>query len=215
MAGDARGRTVQVTICRKLSEGGHVQAIRIIEDEHRSLAAVIHGMLYLVHDTRDRGASPDFKTLGAMIYYIDAFPERYHHPKEDRYLFKFLRQRCPDAASVLNTLEGEHRVGAEKIRSLEQALHRYQEGGQREFAAFLAAVESYAEFHWAHMRREEKEVLPLAKKHLTDEDWKTIDEAFAGHTDPLFNREAEDDKRKLFSRIVHIAPPPIGVGPSR
>jgi hemerythrin-like domain-containing protein len=192
-----------------------VQAIRIIEDEHRSLAAVIHGMLYLVHDTRDRGTPPEFKTLRAMIYYIDAFPERYHHPKEDRYLFRLLRERCAQAVPLLDALATEHKVGAEKIRSLEQALHRYQEGGQREFGAFLAAVESYAQFHWAHMRREEKEVLPLAKKHLTAQDWKTIDEAFAGHTDPLFGRDAEEDKRKLFQRIVNVAPPPIGVGPSR
>jgi len=30
-----------------------VQAIRIIQEEHRSLAAVLHGMLYLVHEIRD------------------------------------------------------------------------------------------------------------------------------------------------------------------
>ena len=60
-----------------------MQADRIIQDEHRSLAAVLHGMLYLVHDIRDRGAKPSFDVFGAMIYYIDAFPERFHHPKED------------------------------------------------------------------------------------------------------------------------------------
>ena len=53
-----------------------MEAIRIIQDEHRSLAAVLHGMLYLVHETRDRGAKSDFDLLGAMVYYIDAFPER-------------------------------------------------------------------------------------------------------------------------------------------
>ena len=46
-----------------------------------SLAAVLHGMLHLVHAIRDRGALPDFNVLGAMIYYIDAFPERFHHPQ--------------------------------------------------------------------------------------------------------------------------------------
>jgi len=74
-----------------------MQAIRTIQDEHRSLAAVLHGMLHLVHAIRDRGARPDFKVLGAMVYYIDAFPERFHHPKEDAYLFHFLRIRHPDA----------------------------------------------------------------------------------------------------------------------
>jgi hemerythrin-like domain-containing protein len=191
-----------------------MEAIRVIQDEHRSLAAVVHGMLYVVHDIRDRGTNPNFELLGAMIYYIDTVPERFHHPKEDQYLFRLLRIRHPDAGGVLDRLITEHESGAEKIRTLEQALTRYQQGGAAEFAAFLAAVEGYAEFHWAHMRVEEQQVLPLARKHLLPADWEAIDAAFLGHNDPLFGAEAGAGYEALFRRIVLLAPPPIGVGPS-
>jgi branched-chain amino acid transport system ATP-binding protein len=191
-----------------------MQALRIINDEHRSLAAVIHGMLYLVREIREHGAKPDFTLLGAMIYYIDAFPERFHHPKEDRYLFRLLRTRCREAVPLIERLETEHRAGAEKIRLLEQGLARYQQGGAREFPAFAAAVEAYAAFHWDHMRAEEKELLPLAQKHLTAGDWEAIDAAFTGHTDPLFGADAGAGYDALFRRIVNLAPPPIGVGPA-
>src|SRR5678816_1472798 len=106
-----------------------MNAINVIHDEHRSLAAVLHGMLYLVHAIRDGHAAPDFQLFGAMVYYIDAFPERFHHPKEESYLFRLLRIRFPDSAEVLDRLKQEHRLGAEKIRTLEQALARYQQGG--------------------------------------------------------------------------------------
>ena len=193
-----------------------MQAIRIIQDEHRSLAAVLHGMLYLVHQIRDRGMKPDFKLLGAMVHYIDTVPERFHHPKEDKYLFTILRARCPAARPLLDRLHQEHRVGAEKIRTLEQALSRYEHGGGEEFRlSFATAVESFAAFHWDHMRCEEKEVLPLAEKHLTPGDWAEIDAAFAGHTDPLLGAEAGAEYDKLFKRIVNLAPPPIGLGPTR
>jgi hemerythrin-like domain-containing protein len=192
-----------------------MQAIRIIHDEHRSLSAVLHGMGYLVREIRDRGATPNFDLLGAMIYYIDAFPERFHHPKEDKYLFRTLRLRYPDAGPILDRLESEHRAGAEKIRALEQALARYQQGGTAEFPRFAAAVESYAAFHWNHMHAEEQEILPLAEKHLTADDWKEIDAAFLGHTDPLLGADARSEYQTLFSRIVNLAPPPIGVGPAR
>ena len=192
-----------------------MQAIRIIQDEHRSLAAILHGMLYLVHQIRDRGVEPNFDLFGAMIYYIDAFPERFHHPKEDQYLFRLLRIRHPDAAPLLDLLKTEHNAGAEKIRNLEQALARYQQGGASEFTNFLTAVEAYAAFHWDHMRAEEKEVLPLAEKHLSAGDWEAIDAAFLGHTDPLLGGEAGAKYDALFSRIVNLAPPPIGVGPVR
>jgi len=191
-----------------------MQALRVIENEHRSLAAVLHGMLHMVREIREHGAMPSFETFGAMVYYIDAFPEHFHHPKEDRYLFRLLRKRCPQAGALLDQLEEQHRIGAQKIRALEQALTRYQNGGDDEFPRFAAAVDDYAEFHWKHMSDEENEILPLARKHLTAEDWTAIDAAFLGHADPLVGLEAGAEYRALFTRIVSLAPPPIGVGPA-
>ena len=192
-----------------------MQALRIIYDEHRGLAAVLDGMLYLVHEIRDRRGKPNFELLGAMIYYIDAFPERFHHPKEDEYLFRLLRLRCPQGAPLLDRLETEHRTGAEKIRTLEQALARYQQGGDGEFSNFLAAVEAYAAFHWEHMRLEENEALPLAEKFLSAGDWELVDAAFLGHADPLLGAKVGAKYDALFTRIVNLAPPPIGLGPER
>jgi hemerythrin-like domain-containing protein len=192
-----------------------MEAVRIIVDEHRALAAVLHGMLYLVHEIRDHDDKPDFNLFGAMIYYIDSFPERFHHPKEDQYLYRLLRMRHPEAAPLLDRLKAEHRVGAEKIRTLEQALARYQQGGRAEFAGFLAAVESYAAFHWEHMRAEEQEALPMAEKYLSASDWSAIDAAFLGHSDPMLGADARTEFDKLFTRIVNLAPPPVGLGPER
>lgn len=51
-------------------------------------------------------------------------------------------------------LKGEHQAAAEKIRTLEQALLRYEQGGgPAEFPDFLAAVEVYAAFHWAQQSK--------------------------------------------------------------
>ena len=192
-----------------------MEADRIIRDEHRSLSAVLHGMQYLVHDIRDKGTAPDFAVFEAMVHYIDAFPEQFHHPKEDRYLFRCLRMRHPEAAPLLDRLESEHRTGAALIRSLEQSLARYKHAGVAEFARFAADVDAYLDHHWRHMRAEEDEVLPLARTHLTPEDWQEIDAAFVGHTDPMLGAHARSSYQALFSRIVNLAPPPIGVGPAR
>ena len=191
-----------------------MKALSIIRDEHRSIAAVLNGMLYLVSQIRERGMKPAFDVFGAMIYYIDAFPERFHHPKEDAYLFRALRERCPDAAALLDQLHEEHAAGAQKIRVLEQALTRYQNGGAAEFAAFADAVESYADFHWKHMRAEETEVFPLAEAYLTPADWEAIDAAFSGNDDPIVGADSRYQHEALFRRIVNLAPPPIGVGPA-
>ncbi len=192
-----------------------MRAIQVIEDEHRSLAAVLHGLLYLVREIRLRGAAPDFELLGAMLHYIDAFPERFHHPKEDAYLFRRLRERDPGSNEILDRLEREHREGAHRIGALKDALARYQRDGESAFAAFAQGVADFASFHWEHMRVEEVEVLPRARKHLTPSDWAEIDAAFADNDDPLLGETARTNYRKLFRRIVNLAPPPLGVGPPR
>ena len=101
-------------------------------------------MLYLVRQTRERGAKPDFKLLGAMLYYIDAVPERYHHPKEDKYLFALLHARCPQ--HTLCSIACRPNTGsAPRIRSLAHALTRYENRGDAELDAFATAVEGYAD----------------------------------------------------------------------
>ncbi len=192
-----------------------MHATDILFAEHRSLAAVLHGMLYLVRDIRLLGTTPTFDVLGAMVYYIDAFPERFHQPKEDAYLFRFLALRCADAAPLIDRLQTEHRAGAEKIRALDLALERYKHGGTAEFSSFAESVQAYAAFHWDHMRTEEDKLIPLARKHLMARDWKEIDAAFTGHSDPLFGATVQDEYEDLFRKIVKLAPRPIGLGPAQ
>ena len=192
-----------------------LDAIAIIRDEHRSLGAVLHGMLYLIRETRFTGMAPRFDVFHAMLAYIDAFPERFHHPKEEAYLFEFLRLRHPDAVPLIDRLRAEHAIGAEKIRQLAEALTQYESDGARAFARFADAAAAYAAFHYSHMRAEEDELIPLARKHLTTDDWTAIDAAFAGNADPLVGIEAGARYTDLFRRIVNLAPPPIGVGPDR
>ena len=189
-----------------------MKAIGIIQDEHRSLAAVLHGMRYLLSEIGAGRMQPDFRLLGAMVYYIDTFPERFHHPREDAFLFARVAARCAQARPIVERLEAEHRTGAEKIRTLAQALQRYQGGGDAEFPGFRDLVEQYANFHWKHMRTEEDELMPLARAHLSPDDWRAIDEGFGGHVDPLHGATA-GEYDELFKRIVTLAPPPIGVGP--
>jgi hemerythrin-like domain-containing protein len=188
-------------------------ALAIIHDEHRSLAAIIHGLKYLIREVREKGGKPDFKLLWAMIYYIDAFPEKLHHPKENTYLFAKLRRRTHEADSVLDELEKQHVDGALLVRELEHALGYYEAGKPDGFQVFAVAVEKFADDTWAHMNLEEKTVIPLAKKFLTGEDWVEIAQAFGENGDPRFGEQPDHEFRDLFTRIVNLAPPPIGVGP--
>jgi hemerythrin-like domain-containing protein len=181
--------------------------------EHRMIGAVLHGMQYLIDQHRSKGIHVDPKVFRAMLYYLDVFPERFHHQKEERCLFPVLRRRSREAEPVLNHLSEWHKDDERRIKALEQAFVRYEEGGEREFQEFAAAAREFTDGYFDHMRREEKEIMPLAEQLLTQEDWVDIEIAFALDRDPLDGAEA-DNYEKLFSRIVHLAPPPIGLGKS-
>ena len=189
-------------------------ALRALYSEHRSIAAVLHGMQYLVREQRSRDRSVDPRVFRAMLYYLDVFAEREHHPKEEESLFPALRRRSPEAVAILDELGREHAHGERSIRELEQALLRYEEGGEREFLAFAAAVERYVSLYSEHMRKEEQLVMPLAERTLTAADWSAIEDAFASQRDPLHGAPTGDDYDELFTRIVNLAPAPIGFGPA-
>ncbi|HEY7742778.1 MAG TPA: hemerythrin domain-containing protein [Burkholderiales bacterium] len=189
------------------------KTLNIIRDEHRSIGAILHGMEYLVERVRTRKARIDPRVFSAMIYYLDTFSERMHHPKEDRFLFKALRSRGADAAAVVADLEKEHAAGGEALKRLEQSLVRYEEGGDKEFPAFAEAVTKFVREYRDHMQKEENFVFPLAQRLLSAEDWQAIDRAFEENRDPLAAQRDSRDFEKLFDRIVNLAPPPIGIGP--
>jgi hemerythrin-like domain-containing protein len=187
------------------------KAIRILRDEHRSISAVLQCLQQLARLAQDPAIRPDFAVFRATIYYIDAFPERSHHPKEDNHLFARLLRRSDAARPLIEKLMVEHVAGARLVRELERAALSFEATWPRGAVEFAAAVNAYAEFHWNHMRLEEQELLPLAETALLEEDWEAIEAAFAGNADPIADLRDEDFD-KLFTRIVSIAPAPIGLG---
>ena len=190
------------------------KALTIICGEHRTISAILHGMEYLVGEIRAQRKKIDPQVFHAMLYYLDTFAERVHHPKEDQYLFAVLRQRSSEAGALIAGLEQEHAGGEESLRRLAQSLIRYEEGGEKEFPAFERQVGNFVDSYRNHMRKEEEELFPLARKLLTPLDWAKIDEAFDENTDPLAAERDTKDFARLFTRIVNLAPPPIGVGPA-
>jgi len=189
-----------------------MKAIGIIRDEHRAITAVIEGLRHVLAEVRDGRMAADQALLGAMFHYIESFPEKLHHPKEDDYLFARLRVRRPDSKALLDGLEREHAIGRERFAELKAKWEAYRDD-PKALDAFAAGVEAYAHFHWKHMRREEDEVLPMASSSLVREDWDAIDAAFASNHDPIVGVPASQAFRELFKRIVMITPPPWGVGP--
>ncbi|MCL2657620.1 MAG: hemerythrin domain-containing protein [Betaproteobacteria bacterium] len=185
-----------------------MQALRIIADEHRSLAAVLHAVHLMLRKISADKTAADLKLLRAMVHFLDACAEQRHHPKED-ILFAYLKARTSEADGALATLAAEHAAAPNRIAALHQALDEYALHPDA-LPAFAAAFETYADFYRSHMLLEEEVALPAARKYLLEADWREVDERFCQAAQPATaSPENFDD---LFSRLVAYAPIPIGLG---
>lgn len=192
-----------------------MQAMRILLDEHQSLAAIIHAIRHMIREIGAGALQPDFKLLHAMVHYLDAYPERKHHPKEDEFLFAPLRARTDRASEVLDRLEAEHAVSDERIAALRASLNVYEADPVSGFETFREAFEKYAQFYREHMMLEEREVLPLIRECFTADDWAFANAGFATSPDPMGGTRRgahEEDFERIFTKLVQSAPAPIGLG---
>ena len=191
--------------------------LTIIRHEHGALSAMLRSIGLLLAEHRRRGTLPDFTVLRAMLFYVDEFPEKLHHTKESRLLFPKLRERSAEAVAVLDRLDRDHAGGEHAIRELEHDLLGFEmmgetSQGEARRERFEQSMAKYINFYLEHMRLEETEVLPLAERVLSAEDWLELDTAFLKNRDPLVGYEADGAYRALFKKILMTLPAPLGLG---
>lgn len=192
-------------------------ALRVIRDEHASLSAMLQSLAHMVREGPDTptsgGRERYFDVLRAMLFYIDAFPEKNHHPKESNLLFPRLARVAPRLMPTIEQLERDHMNGEMVVRELMHLLMAWEYMGELHRTAFEQEALRYVAFYLDHMRLEETELLPVAEQLLQEDDWRELNSAFGAHADPL-NRRVPRDPRfdRLFTRIVMHAPAPLGLG---
>jgi hemerythrin-like domain-containing protein len=188
-----------------------MRAIAIIKSEHQNLAAVLYSMEQLIAEI-DSGKHAEFPIFHGLFTYIDRFLDRYHHPKENDFLFPRLLQRAPDTEALIRELGQQHYQGSKLFIEMLKALSAYEFCGESEYPPFRERVLRYCQFERDHAQLEEAEVLPRAREVLEDSDWQEIDAAFGENRDPMFGAEWDTEFSTLFNKLVNSLPSPVGLG---
>ena len=177
-------------------------AIDLIHRDHVNMNKVLAVMGDIV-DGLETAAEPerDLDLLTSVVYYIRLYPDRCHHPKEEKYLFKALGPRKAEARDLIKQLERQHIEGSKRIDAVDAALKDYDRT-RGDLAPLRQAVHDYIAFQRDHMDLEESRLLPLAREALPNDDWGAITLAFAGDADPMFSENLETGFRVLFDRIT-------------
>lgn len=188
-------------------------SLQIIHDEHAALRAMLHSLSMMLDRGPGDEAESFFDVVRAMLFYIDEFPEKLHHPKESKLLFPRVAHKAPGVADAIQRLEEDHARSEAAVRELQHLLLGWELIGESRRQTFDTAVRRYIEAYLAHMQLEESTILPAAKAALSASDWAEVDAAFEANRDPLAAKGRRDPVYdRLFTRIVMRAPAPIGVG---
>ncbi len=188
-----------------------MRAISIIKSEHLNLGAVLYSLEKLVEEI-DSGKQADFSIFHGLLTYLDRFLDRYHHPKENLYLFPAVLRRAPESEAIIHELGQQHTEGEILLVETFKALSAYEFSGAQEWPRFRDSVLRYCEFERDHALKEEKEILPLAEEKLEAEDWEQIDAAFGENRDPMFGQDWSTEFSDLFDQLVNRLPAPLGLG---
>lgn len=175
--------------------------IATIKSEHVNMAKALACLEGATRELRGAKEKPDLELLYTVLYYIRLFPLRLHHPKEEEYVFRALAHRNPGARTIISALQKEHADGEHLIAAIEAALRRYDRDFPAGFQALEAAVLDFVELERRHMRREEDELMPLARLSLTKEDWREVENAFEKNRGSLFVEDLELGFEGLRQRI--------------
>ena len=176
---------------------------RIIEtllEEHRNIEKLLH-VLEQELEIFDRGESPDYEILQAIIDYFQDYPESYHHPKED-IVFEKLKLRDPAVARQIGDAEAEHQVETNRLRQFARAIEDVLAGRELLRQTFHNVVCDFIEHQRQHMAKEEWLLFPSAVKVLRPEDWIEINTQLNNRKDPLFSDLTEKKFHALQQTIV-------------
>jgi branched-chain amino acid transport system ATP-binding protein len=188
-----------------------MRALTIIKSEHQNLAAVLFSLEHLIGEI-ENDKHPDFSVFHGLFTYIDRFLDRYHHPKENSYLFPAVLARAPDTEDLIQELGRQHSEGEVLFVEMLKALSAYEFSGASEFPGFRDCLLKYTAFERHHALLEENELLPRAREVLKASDWETIDAAFGDNQDPMFGDQWDSEFSALFARLVNSLPTPLGLG---
>jgi len=187
-------------------------ALNKIRAEHRTLAAVINNLKEIVAEVSAGKMAMNYPLFWLMIHYIDSFPNQFHHPKENEWLFRLVKERTSHADDLICKLLEQHDLEPTLLGSIRKCLGNYEAGIPDSLQALVKEVHAYADFTWKHLKDEEHELFALAETYLTDADWDQIADAFGENTDPLSGHADSSHFSDLFREILNKTPAPLGLG---
>ena len=169
--------------------------MRIVHDALRRDLRRAHEALTREPPPDDRQRAAIAEHLAWMMTFLEA-----HHRVEDVGLYPVVRERAPEAATLLDDMTRDHEVVADAAAEVATA-------------PSPEAIDRLSEVLLPHLRREEDELMPIVARVVSDDEWRAIEQEHSldgkstaqlgleGHW--LIDDVGADDR----ARVLSLVPP--------
>jgi len=134
-----------------------------------------------------------------------------HHTSEDELLWPLLERRARPSADLVARMESQHHRVEALVDGLQDALDRWEVEARPAVTAEVAAgAEGLAAALLEHLDEEEREILPVAARHVTPEEWAAVGEhglarVERAHLPLMFGMVIEeatpDERREMLGKV--------------
>lgn len=143
------------------------------------------------------------EVLSQLVDFISTFADRYHHGKEETYLFPVLqRQGIPHDGGPLGVIEQEHRIESELTAEMRRAIKGYREVDTEARQRFVEAARRYTDHLLGHIDKEDGILLRLADEILDEEDEAALRAGF-GKAEAELGAAAREKYEHIASELEH------------
>lgn len=170
-----------------------------LRQEHRGIAEILGCLERQVHRV-EFDERPDYEVIGAALDFFSAFPDRYHHPKEDL-IYQRLAQRDQVSAWIVGDLAQAHEELARHLGTFVAAVRAVLGEAELPRDKLVGWARDFIDLQRRHLAMEEASFFPAAERALTAEDWAEVAEA-ARRRDLLLDADGQRQDHEALRRSV-------------
>jgi len=169
----------------------------ILRHEHRVIEQALRALDGMCLNLRTEGNVPP-EALYQILDFIQNFADRFHHIREETYLFPALdHSGFHNEGGALGFLMEEHETERRLIAELELAIEDYRHGDSAAIDRFVEAANLYRDHLAGHIREEDAILFRLAEE--------VLDEAVKASLIQSFSQEGAQGCDEMVARYERLA----------
>lgn len=168
----------------------------LLRHEHRVIEQALRALDGMCLRLKAGDKSPA-ESLSQALEFIRNYADRYHHFREEEYLFPALKQCGLEEGGALAFLRAEHVRERELLAELENALQIYRNDQAVAIEPFLEIADRFRQHLTRHMQQEDSLLFRLAEDMLDEETKRELMQHLAPGND-----EALENARRKYEQMA-------------